>query len=257
MAEDEYNLEQLRVGKVPPAVISELTRAYQAANDLVVDGHLGPATRQHAIHARLARNGSTVITSATEYTDTVDRWPDFAGPLERLPRNRSEVYAIFGDPGTDKPNRKWERANIVTVRDLPGVPSKWHVQLHRLAEPYIREGLRRARLACPDYKIARVGGYVHRHIRHDPARPLSMHSWGIAIDIDAPTNSGKEYPIGAAPEPWSAAWAQQWPRGLPRSFVAALCSVGMRSGIDWDGDGRSDDQKFVDPMHFEIGSPLP
>lgn len=174
----------------------------------------------------------------------IDAVPAFDGPLERIPRNRAEVYATFGNPGTGHPDPAWEKANIVEKRDLPGVPHKWYFQCHRLVEPYIREALRRALLADPDYEIVTAASYVFRHQRHDPKRPLSYHSWGIAFDIDPSLNSGKTFDVKKTPPPWSKEWRKHWPKGLSQEFVEAVESVGFAWGGRWRG--------YIDPMHFEF-----
>lgn len=174
----------------------------------------------------------------------IDLAPGFDGPLQRIPRNRAEVYATFGDPGKGTPDQEWEKANIITVRDLPGVPHRWYFQCHRLAEPYIREALRRALLVDPDYEIERAASFVFRHQRHDPKRPLSYHSWGIAFDVDPGLNSGKTFAPDKTPIPFSKEWNKQWPKGLSRPFVEAVESVGFAWGGRWKG--------YCDPMHFEF-----
>jgi hypothetical protein len=180
-------------------------------------------------------------------------WKPFDGPLDRLPRNRREIYAMFGNPGVGSPDKAWVKTNIIEVRDLPGVPRRWYVKLHRLAEPYWREGLRRAHIAAPEYEITRFGGYVFRHIRHDPSRPLSYHSWGIAGDQNPGTNQVEYFTAKRpAPEAWSPEYMKDWPRGVPKAFVEAMASVGFAWGSDWDEDGRTDDHTFLDPMHFEL-----
>lgn len=179
----------------------------------------------------------------------------FFGPLAVIPRTRGDVYDTYGNPGVGKVDPKWERGNMVSARNLPG---RWNkgsgkLYIHRLAEPYLREALRRAGLFqefnCialrPLGYITRLGCFAFRHQRHDPARPLSYHSWGIAVDINSEDNEGKyiKHPI----ECWSEGWQQLWPAGVPRELVRAFESVGWRWGGRWRGkDG------FIDPMHFEL-----
>ena len=179
------------------------------------------------------------------------------GPLERLPRTRREVYVLFGNPGVARrPIRAWRRQNIVTVRDLPGVPRRWHFRVHVLAEPYVREGLRRA-AEDSVYVIERAACWVHRHIRHDPSRPLSLHSWGIAVDFDPQDNGPQKFARGEGPVPWSSEWRRIWPRGVDRAFVQAMESVGFTWGGVWGARGddfadRARAASYFDPMQFEL-----
>lgn len=173
--------------------------------------------------------------------------------VHHLDLTQRDLVAIYGDPGIGRAaaDPSWERANIITCRDknghlpsLPGVPARLYLQIHRKAEPYAREALQAARDACPEHTIERAGCYVFRHQRHDPARPLSRHAWGCAIDIDADDNSARQFAPGKTPAPWSAAWREVWPRGLPQLFVVAMEAHGWEWGGRWRG--------FVDPMHFQL-----
>lgn len=161
--------------------------------------------------------------------------------------NRSEVYLTFGNPK----DPSWESENIVELHgsnSLPGVPKKWYVKVNKKIEPHIREALERAQTTSK-YKIDRFGGYVLRHIRHDPSRPLSLHSWGIAFDVDPKRNHPKTFARGKAPRPWSTAWMKIWPNGVDVNFVEAFEDCGFRWGGDW---GKPIEQvRYVDPMHFE------
>jgi len=179
-------------------------------------------------------------------------WKPFDGPLDAMPTNRREVYEMFGNPGSGSVNPKWRKENIETYRDLPGIPRKWYFQFHRLCEPYLREGLRRAQIASPEHVITRAAGFVFRHMRHDSSQPLSMHSFGIAADFNPKENSAKWFrPRGTAPEAWSDQYWDIWPKGLPRPWTEAMQSVGFAWGGDWDEDGSSVDHTFFDGMHFE------
>lgn len=238
-----YNAKQIAAGDFTPEMIATLVAAWQGGHELVADGMCGKAT-QASINTLMADRGAAPPA----------KWPAFDGPLERVPQNRTEVYKIFGNPGTGAVDGAWEKTNILTTRDMPGIPSKWYFQCHRLVEPYMREGLRRARLAAPDYTIARAASFVFRHQRHDPSRPLSYHSWGIAIDIDADINFAKQFASAAAvPKPWSPEWLQIWPGGVTQPFVEAMESVGFFWGGHWGKGGG-----FCDPQHWEfVGSSIP
>ena len=93
---------------------------------------------------------------------------------------------------------------------------------------------------------------MFRHQRHDPSRPLSIHSWGAAIDINPKDGRGRYFKRGITPPLWGNSWYDHWPNSLHQDFVEAFQSVGFRWGGDWDGDGQTDDHTFIDPMHFEL-----
>lgn len=177
-----------------------------------------------------------------------DPSPDdvFEGPLSVIPSSREEVYRVFGNPGTSKPSRLWKRESMVVAKNLPGIWNKCRGKLyiHHLAEPYLREALRRAEVqGCLD-EIHKIGCYTFRHQRHDPRRPLSYHSWGIAIDINPKDNRARKFQKGLAPEPFTPEWEKWWPDGLSKDLVWCFESVGWSWGGRWT--------RFCDPMHMEI-----
>lgn len=207
----DYNLRRIKDGVITAGDIRSLVRDYQSRHKLKEDGLIGPET---LIHLR----GSA-------------RVGDIGNPSKH---------------GKEDP--EWVRANIVECHDrgdrprMPGVPAKWWLKVHRLVEPRLRAGLQAALEACPDYQIQRIGGYVFRHQRHDPSRPLSTHAYGIAVDVDAYKNGARH--LGSVQiEPWSAQWLKIWPKGLPREWVEAMERHGWVWGGRWTG--------FVDPMHFQ------
>ena len=77
-----------------------------------------------------------------------------------------------------------------------------------------------------------AGTLCERHIGHDPAKPLSRHTWGIAIDLNAEAN-GYDIQPPAAGQPDSV-----------REFVTIFNAYGFA----WGGDFSQ--QK--DGMHFEL-----
>ena len=91
-------------------------------------------------------------------------------------------------------------------------------------------GAQRDRFALDIGAFARLGGaiktcegcYWPRFKMHDPTRGLSVHSWGIAIDLNASSNLP----------------------GTPGDMNPAIVEVFQRHGFYWGGN-------FGDPMHFQ------
>jgi hypothetical protein len=69
------------------------------------------------------------------------------------------------------------------------------------------------------------GCYVPRFIAHDPAKGLSLHSWGIAVDLNVPGNL----------------------RGTVGQMDRRVVAIFKRWGFAWGGDWN-----YTDPMHFEM-----
>jgi hypothetical protein len=238
----KYNKREYEEGRLTDEHVVELVKAWQEDHELEVDGMAGSLTR------------STIDALLVPGVVQAGGWQPWDGPEIEQPCNRKEAYAFFGNPGAGTVNKAWVYENIVECHgktQLPGVPAKWYVKIHQLVEPYLREGLRRARLAAPEYRIERLGGFVFRHIRHDKSRPLSMHAFGCAVDIDPKKNFSRRFKKGEAPEAWSPEWMEIWPDGLPRAFVEAMQSCGFAWGSDWDEDGLSSDHTYLDSQHFE------
>ncbi len=238
-----YNLQKLKSGVIDGRVITELVLEFQRNQGLTPDGKFGPNT------ASDLRQLQEMLLEQDQNKPVPPEWPVWDGPMDRQPVSRGELYAQLGTPGTaGKENKQWHRENIVKSV-IPGLPR--HMWVNKYVEPYFREAFRRAQISCPDYKIFHAGAHVFRHIRHDPARSLSTHSWGIAVDVNATDNRARSFKKGTVPEAWSSEWMKLWPKGLPQPFVQAFQSCGFAWGSDWDEDGDVTDHTFSDPMHFE------
>jgi len=192
-------------------------------------------------------------------TETIgDVLVPFWGPLDKIPKNRAEVYEIYGRAPKDKNHKAFNKAEMTVAKNLPG---HWNSSSHKLyilgvMEEYLREALRRCeRLGVIDY-IDSMGSYNHRHMRYDTAMPLSYHAWGAAVDINPDSNRVKyrkafKDVLTTPLQPFDAAWRAQYPNGVPKLLVKAFTSVGFTWGGDW---GNKDFSKvnFIDPMHFEL-----
>jgi hypothetical protein len=134
-------------------------------------------------------------------------------------------YTYFPD-GTIQPDPAWVQANIVTAT----VPILGRVTCHRLMIPQLTGALaevQREGLASTIHTYD--GCYVPRFIESNPTHAISLHTWGIAIDIDASTNE----------------------RGTKGTMDPRVVQIFKQWGFDWGGDWS-----YTDPMHFQIGALL-
>jgi len=241
-----YNAGEIEKGDLTDQHIVQMVEHWQQSHDLEADGWCGPATQESL---------DAAWPYSSEGDGSVSRiWAAWDGPMQEQPTNRGEVYKVFGNPGAGELDKGWRGNHIVECHGsnrLPGVPVKWYVQVHRLIEPYLREALRRAQISAPEYRIDRIGGFNFRHISHNSKNPLSMHSWGIAVDINPRDNFSKKFARAMGPKAWSPEYMKIWPHGVPEAFVRAFQSCGFAWGSDWDEDGLSEDHTRYDGMHFE------
>jgi hypothetical protein len=134
-------------------------------------------------------------------------------------------YKYFAD-GTIQPDAAWVRANIVSAT----VPIFGRITCHRLMIPQLRGALQDVVDAGLASSLRTYNGcYVPRFIERDPSHAISLHTWGIAIDLDAATNY----------------------RGIKGTMDPHVVQIFKRWGFRWGGDW-----KYTDPMHFEIGALL-
>lgn len=134
-------------------------------------------------------------------------------------------YRYFDD-GTVQPQASWVAENIRTEE----VPILGKVTCHRVMLPQLRAALREIVQRGLSEKIdpgAYGGCYVPRFIGRDPRRGLSLHTWGIALDVNVAGNQR-----GTAGE-------------IDRTVVAIFKSWGFSWGGDW---------QWTDPMHFELAA---
>lgn len=224
MTVDDYNREQL--SKLSEDELLHLieagTRALQADAKLTVDGKCGPNTREHL---------RAVMDSATAHNEL----PSSAGSNKTpIPKGRAGIASVYGTfsytEGTKKGaiviDRTWARKNIVGVRLASGK----QVWLHRLVADEFAHLFSTA-CAISGYTPTRVGSWVARHILWNPAKPLSTHSWGIAVDFDAGHNKyGKKNTL-----------IRKYP-----DFIAVFESAGWSWGGRW---------RTPDDMHFQRAAP--
>jgi hypothetical protein len=259
-----YNNKELQKGDFTDDHVVRLVQFWQDGHDLSNDGRCGPLT-QKSLDDIIEVDREKEIKISLENDDQFDNetglWLSWDGPATNQPKTYSEAMLYFGNPESRFPfvsgklSNAWYVTNIMQCHEslgnrLPGVPAKWWVKIHKVVEPYLREGLRRALLTSA-YRIQRIEGFVFRHIRHDPKR-LSTHSLGCAFDVDPVWNYAYRYSRGQkVPKAWTAEWNKRWPKSVDREFVQAMASCGFAWGFDWDEDGTTADHRWQRPLHFE------
>ena len=134
-------------------------------------------------------------------------------------------YRYFPD-GTIQPDSAWVHDNIVTT----SVPLLGVVTCHKLMIDQLRGALAEVEARGLGGSLHTYDGcYVPRFIERNPDNSISLHTWGIAIDLDASTNY----------------------RGIKGTMDPAIVEIFKRWGFRWGGDW-----KYTDPMHFELGALL-
>lgn len=183
-----------------------------------------------------------------------------------LPKNREQVYEIYGRPPKEKGHYEYPKANL---RVHSGLLGDWNngtgkLYMQERAGEHLKEALVRmqaleSRLGTSIISyIKRMGSYSFRKIRHDENAEYSYHSWAIAVDIDPPKNRGVTYFqdwqkrengkwVTCAPSeakrgpihrhlPFSKGFIETWPSVVPLGLVLSMKSTFFSWGGDW---GRS------------------
>ncbi len=153
----------------------------------------------------------------------------------KIPHGETEVRALYGDIGIERVDGRyqvtrpqhWEERNCVVVRDFPGLNGR-PLYVHRLMIEPLRAALTEAEITCPEYKIKTIGCFSPRYKRSGSGA-ISLHSWAVAVDINALQNPMKK-PLTC---------------DMPSAFIAAF----KRAGFTWGGDFKDVDP---DPMHFQL-----
>lgn len=136
-------------------------------------------------------------------------------------------YTSLGD-GMIRIDPSWVQEYI---RDVT-FPHLGSTQCHKTAIPQVMAALQEIEARGLQGELnpsGFAGCWVPRHILWDPSKPLSKHAWGIALDINAPSN-----PYGATPR-------------IDRRIV----DIFKKWGFEWGGDWST-----PDGMHFQLSQIL-
>ena len=126
--------------------------------------------------------------------------------------------------GTITPDGRWVREYIRTEQ----VPILGSVTCNKGMLPQLRGALTeivQRGLADKIHPGEYAGCYYPRFIAREPSKGLSLHSWGIAVDLNVPGNQ----------------------RGTVGEMDRQVVSIFKRYGFAWGGDWS-----YTDPMHFEM-----
>lgn len=151
------------------------------------------------------------------------------------PKGLKDIEKVYGkfkyvelSKGAVDIDDTWERDNLVVLRNVCGTGRA--IQLHRIVAPIFEVCLAEAMRRAPGYKVRMLGGHNARHMMHDPARPLSLHSWGCAFDVNWDKNPVSSKLVTDLPDAWVKAFTEQ--------------------GWSWGGSWKG----TKDAMHFELGT---
>lgn len=223
-AERDWNMAKVGAGVYDDDVLGELirrgARTIQAEAGITVDGLAGRDTID-AIEQQLNKVPQTPQTHSAKR-------PQYMAPIPR----RNAIESVYGSfrhkvnpktPGAIIIDPDWVKANIIRLELHTGQK----IWCHRLAAFDLAELYQKA-CRVSGYTPSKIASWVPRHMRWDPSRSLSRHSWGIAFDIDWHLNGVgmQDTPLHRHPE-----WAQ------------TFRNAGWNCGIDW--------RSYPDPMHFE------
>jgi hypothetical protein len=165
--------------------------------------------------------GTTMETLALEFDNAV-RTAVLSGTSVS---DRVGTFSYTPHPdGTVTPQSAWVRDFIRTEQ----VPILGSVTCNKGKLPQLRAALEeivQRGLADKIHPGEYAGCYYPRYIANDPAKGLSLHSWGIAVDLNTPGNQ----------------------RGTVGEMDRQVVSIFKRWGFAWGGDWN-----YTDPMHFEM-----
>lgn len=231
-----------RIGRLEPGQTLLVDRVIDGEPYLGRGTWFGVADRDHCFWSGGAQLDEDDVAAPPPPTgfappDVKRRANQTIAPLSAL--ELAQVYGVFDTtPGRQRGAvvipAAWVSANLEEfshdVLKAIGVRS---TTLHKRAAPYFKAVFDEIARQDLDGLIQTFdGGWVPRHISWNPAKPLSSHTWGVAIDINARWNGLNQQP--ALP-------------GQP-GHLAPLVPIFAASGFAWGGHFGSP----LDGMHFEL-----
>jgi len=188
---------------------------------LVSTGSFTPSALKGKI-ARAVGGDATLQTLALEFNVDVPQTAVLTGGSVAQAVG-SFHYTPHAD-GRVTPDAAWVRSYIRT-ETVPIIGSVtcnkvMVVQLRAALEEVVQRGLA-DRIHPGEYG----GCYYPRYIAYDPANGLSLHTWGIAVDLNVAENQ----------------------RGTVGAMDRQVVAIFKKWGFAWGGDWH-----YTDPMHFEM-----
>jgi hypothetical protein len=175
------------------AVESEVIAALEALTGGTVDALDQPATQSNEFGAVLVGSEARNFFEPFDYVDHGDG-------------------LITIDPG-------WVARNIATTTKMPIFgPGRMTCHRQMLIQLYGALSEVEAAGLAPLIDLSQYGGcWVARHIDFNPSKPISMHGWGLAVDINVSTNGLGQRPtldprIVEIFDRWGFVWGGRWSR---------------------------------------------
>ncbi len=188
---------------------------------LVSTGELTPSRVRDALE-KVLDGRATLTILAKEYNVDVLQTAILTGGSVSAAVGSFD-YTPHAD-GTVTPDPSWVREYIRTEP----VPLLGDVTCNKAMLPQLRAALDeivRTGLADKIHPDEYAGCYYPRYIGRDPSNGLSLHSWGIAVDLNVPGNL----------------------RGTVGEIDRGVVAIFKKWGFAWGGDWN-----YTDPMHFEL-----
>jgi len=198
----------------------------------LVDGEFGWRTRDavFAFQERYFCDGIVDEKTECAVTEAVAAWANRdENILLPVPHGLAEVEKQFGHIEFEDTEGGYVRivnnfADYISEFNFPVVGRQL---LHQKLEPVLTSVLVEIEKRGLDRDILQFGSWCPRHKFHDPRWGLSLHSYGVAVDINQATN-------------------QPGTRG---NLHPGIVDVFERHGWKWGGRWR-----ILDPMHFQLAT---